>query len=278
MRLAGVVVLYNPENETEDNINSYIEQLDILFVVDNSDKKNRELIVRLKKKEKICYIDNHGNQGIANALNKGAIQAIRKECDFLLTMDQDSKATPDMLPNMLQYLKEHDISKVGIVSPYQKQPNEKNCYSLKEYENKIVVMTSGNLLNLKAYRKTGRFLDKLFIDMVDYEYCLRLNSKGYKVIRVNSAVLLHAEGEVLMQNGIHKIVHSPVRTYYYIRNFLYVKRRYKDKYPDSIKMLQKNCILAARTNLIYGEKKAKRMLYILRAVWDYERNRFGKIA
>lgn len=277
MRLAGVVVLYNPGEEVEENIKSYIEQLDILYIVDNSDKKNNILIKKIKENKKICYINNHGNQGIANALNKAAIRAVKTGCDFLLTMDQDSKATSNMLPNMLKYIKEHDVSNVGIVSPYQKQPNEKNCYSLKEYENMVVVMTSGNLLNLKAYRETGRFLDKLFIDMVDYEYCLRLNSKGYKVIRVNNAILLHAEGEVLTREGVSKVIHSPIRTYYYIRNFLYVRKKYKDKYPDSVKLLQKNCILAARTNLIYGSEKLKRIYCILRAFFDYGLNKYGRM-
>ena len=32
MRLAGVVVLYNPDNSVAGNINSYIGQLDILYV------------------------------------------------------------------------------------------------------------------------------------------------------------------------------------------------------------------------------------------------------
>lgn len=69
MRLAGVVVLYNPDDSVEENINSYVNQLDILYAVDNSERKNKELIERLRQNQKICYIDNHGNKGIAVAFS-----------------------------------------------------------------------------------------------------------------------------------------------------------------------------------------------------------------
>ena len=36
MKLAGVVVLYNPDQKVLDNISSYIDELDVLYLVDNS--------------------------------------------------------------------------------------------------------------------------------------------------------------------------------------------------------------------------------------------------
>ena len=36
MKLAGVVVVYNPPNEVINNMKSYLDELDILFVIDNS--------------------------------------------------------------------------------------------------------------------------------------------------------------------------------------------------------------------------------------------------
>lgn len=227
IRLAGVVVLYNPDNSVAYNINSYIDKLDILSVVDNSEKKNKKLISRLLQNKKVLYIDNHGNRGIAKAFNIGAVKAIEQKCDFLLTMDQDSMASENMLEKLISFIYQNDAEVLGIVSAYHKQPYENNCYYLKESESIAYVMSSGNLLNLKAYKKSGRFLEKLFIDMVDYEYCLRLHMNGYQIIRLNSAILFHKEGEVYKTKGIIKIIHSPIRTYYYIRNYLYVSKKYK---------------------------------------------------
>lgn len=40
MKLAGVVVLYNPDQKVLDNISSYIDELDVLYLVDNSSVDN----------------------------------------------------------------------------------------------------------------------------------------------------------------------------------------------------------------------------------------------
>jgi rhamnosyltransferase len=66
MKIDGMVVLYNPDNTTEliDNINSYIKYVDRLYIVDNSDVKNENLIKNvLSISDKCVYVNNNGNQG-----------------------------------------------------------------------------------------------------------------------------------------------------------------------------------------------------------------------
>lgn len=46
MNLAGVVVLYHPDDSVYSNILSYVDELDVLYVVDNSD------LTRISDKEK----------------------------------------------------------------------------------------------------------------------------------------------------------------------------------------------------------------------------------
>ena len=65
MKLAGVVVVYNPGDGVLNSINSYIDDLDILYVVDNSSFDNTKLF----NNDKIKYIPNMDNMGIAKALN-----------------------------------------------------------------------------------------------------------------------------------------------------------------------------------------------------------------
>ena len=55
VKVAGVVVLYNPTNEDISNIDSYINDIDLLYVMDNSGNKNDK---RLPKNKKIKYIFN----------------------------------------------------------------------------------------------------------------------------------------------------------------------------------------------------------------------------
>ncbi len=38
-------------------------------------------------------------------------------------------------------------------------------------------------------------MEDLFIDSVDTEYCLRLKKNGYRVVRLNEAILYHPLGD-----------------------------------------------------------------------------------
>ena len=49
MHIAGVIILYNPEQDVFNNIVSYLGALDCLFVVDNSEQPNEELIAKIKE-------------------------------------------------------------------------------------------------------------------------------------------------------------------------------------------------------------------------------------
>ena len=56
----------------------------------------------------------------------------------------------------------------------------------------MTVMTSGNLLNIAAHKKVGGFDEKYFIDCVDWEYCLKLNTMNYQVLTLNDIELNHS--------------------------------------------------------------------------------------
>jgi len=93
LKIIGCVVFYYPTMDVIKNIESYIDNIDNLIVVDNSSTKNENIYNILEQKygEKIIYIENHDNLGIAKALNIGAEKSLQMGCDWLLTMDQDSR-------------------------------------------------------------------------------------------------------------------------------------------------------------------------------------------
>ena len=73
--VAAIIVTYNIKaNELKKNLNSYIEYVDKVIIVDNSDIKNDFLQL---KDEKIEYISLNGNQGIGKGLNEGIKYAIK---------------------------------------------------------------------------------------------------------------------------------------------------------------------------------------------------------
>ena len=62
-RLAGVVVLYNPGMDTINNIKTYIENVDKLYLIDNSSQNNKNYFPNDNFcKDKIEYIFNNKNK------------------------------------------------------------------------------------------------------------------------------------------------------------------------------------------------------------------------
>ena len=117
-RIAAVVVLYNPGDEVISNVASYLEQVEVLYAVDNSERPSPRTAAALGGSPKVRYLPNNANLGVAGALNTGAEKAIAAGFDLLLTMDQDSRAAPDMVELMLECLAGEDMERVGIISPF----------------------------------------------------------------------------------------------------------------------------------------------------------------
>ncbi len=276
-KIAGVVVLYHPDEKVIQNINTYIKDIDILYAVDNSEKKNDTIISEIKAIDKVVYVDNKGNKGIAYAQNRGAHRAIKAGYEWLLTMDQDSSASENMMLLLAEYIENHDTSKVGIVTAYQKPTYEKNNYFLREYQQVLVAMSSGNIINLKAYQAIGGFLNKLFIDMVDNEYCLRLNQQGYKVIMVNKAILYHNLGAIKIVDNIMFTSHNPIRLYYYVRNDLFTTQKYKLYFPDWMKSKKEITKRKYIKIMLFEKKRFKYIYYMIRGYIDFKFNRYGKM-
>jgi rhamnosyltransferase len=257
--LAGVVVLYNPPEDVFCNIQTYLLDLQILYVIDNSDTINTRLISRIKEEEKAVYISNQGNLGLAKALNMGAEFAIADGFQWLMTLDQDSRATKEMVSNMLDYILNCDSDQAAIVSPFH--TDIKTQQAPKDgFEKCLTVMTSGNLVNLNIFQKVGPFLEKLFIDNIDDEYCLRVRKKGYQVIRVNSAILKHQLGnQSLYAWGIIVTHHNVFRRYYITRNRLYIFRKYKEAFPEYCRFLVKENLKDLVKILLFEKEKIKKI-------------------
>ena len=92
MKLLALVTLYYPPAHITDNLLTYAEDVDGLFVWDNTPGGSNyqfpesisHKIVRLRQGE---------NTGIGKALNAAAMFALDNGYTYLLTMDQDSAFT-----------------------------------------------------------------------------------------------------------------------------------------------------------------------------------------
>jgi rhamnosyltransferase len=277
-RIAGVVVLYHPASEVVANVRSWAGQVDTIFAIDNSEGDIPAAVSTVAALGKVVLIRNGGNEGIARALNIGAEKAIEKGYDFLLTMDQDSSAAPDMVEKMLACLDGQDSSRVGILSPFhvtKAEPAPKGNCACREV---LTVMTSGNLLNLSVYKAVGPFMDELFIDYVDHEFCLRLREKGYITIQSNLALLAHNVGDIHKYWIFIATNHSPLRKYYKTRNRFYVVDKYKSVapwfyYENFVRFVKEVIVIA-----LFEHKKLEKFTMMATGYRDYKKGVLGKFA
>jgi len=276
IKINGVLVLYNPEENLLLNIYSYINEIDKLYVVDNSENKNLEFIEKIKKIDKCLYIDNQGNKGIAHALNVGAELAIDDGANWLLTMDQDSSFSQGSLNKLIEWIGSNNTDNIGIVTPMHSE-NELLIDINKNY----ITMTSGNLVNLMIFSEIGNFLEKLFIDSVDTEYCLRLKKFNYKIQRVKSVVLNHNLGYLKYYVFFNKKItftnHHYIRRYYMMRNRLYIWKEYSDVLPSFVDGDKQQAIKEILKVILFESLKFKKLIFTLKGYIDYKKSKFGKI-
>ena len=100
--VAAVVVLYRPSSDVVSNVSAFAGQVDRVFAVDNSEAPDAAVVESLRRISNLEYVPLGDNLGVATALNIGARHALGAGYEWLLTMDQDSAATPGMVSKMLE--------------------------------------------------------------------------------------------------------------------------------------------------------------------------------
>lgn len=277
-KIAAVVVLYNPDLGVIENLNSYIDQIDKLYAVDNSENINSIVVEKIKCIKKAEYISNGKNLGIAAALNIGAKKAIKEGFEFLLTMDQDSRATPGMI------LKLSGVASSSLLNGIA-AARHVNIEFPMETENNVTeevlyTITSGNLLNLAAYQKVGPFMEELFIDHVDHEYCLRMKKNGFRVLKINHAVVYHKIGNAARKKFLAWFLytsgHSPLRLYYRTRNRFYVDSIYKKLFPEYVKEDRRNLVKELLGIFLLEKDLWSKIRMIFKGYRDFKQNILGK--
>ena len=289
-KVAAIIISYNPDNNLLDSVNLLINQVDKIIIVDNGSesqkKKNINLIKDIDNK-KIEVIFNEENLGIATALNIGVKEALNQGYNWILTMDQDSKASSNMVEKMLEVYNAIDESeRKEILSIFPNfvderiQSIEENS-NMNSYEYVDADITSGNLLRAEVFDKVGFFDDSLFIDLVDTDFCMRLNEKNIKMIQVRDAILYHSLGESQSVKSIfgkfNTSNHSALRRYYMTRNRFYTWEKYKDLNSFTLnrdkKLFKKEFI-----KIILGEKdKINKIKMVFKGYKDYKKGIRGKL-
>jgi rhamnosyltransferase len=280
--LAGVVVVYNPDDSVEGNIRSYLPFLDRLYIIDNSKPDNRSLPGDLLSDVKVHYVFKDMNTGVSAALNEAAGLAIGEGFSWLMTMDQDSSFENGQLEAYAEAFKSFSSIPGIAVAGVQHDAGHINLQEVEKWNHTNAVITSGSLVRLSTWEEIGGFDAKLFIDEVDHEYCYRSIVHGYDVIILSSVAIKHNLGKtrkagylsVMSSRG--RILHSPKRVYFMVRNYLYVKHKYGKLFREEFRRRDRQVLVSLKNNLFFNGHFLETLSNIFQGYIDYKRNNFTR--
>jgi rhamnosyltransferase len=284
MNIAATVILFNPEGALAKRILSYAHEVDKLYIMDNTEEntQSKNTVKELLHLPHVQYFHDGENKGLSFRLNHAATLAKEQSCQWLLTMDQDSFFPEGSFAAYLNCLKDYNSRESTAmfgVAFGQEAIWSRHCAA----EDVEQLITSGSILNLLIFEKTGPFDEALFIDRVDQEYCLRARLLHYKIIRFNNIFLQHNLGVTTTGRSFKSLkrtprsLHSPVRLYYMFRNYLYLKDKYGQQDPTSIAFMKKELLLRIKNNLIYGKRRVELIRFLYKALSDYKSRMMGKL-
>ncbi|HFI0014721.1 TPA: glycosyltransferase family 2 protein [Streptococcus suis] len=271
MDISAGIVLFNPDiKRLKENIDAVIIQCTHLYLVDNGSGNVDEVkgLLNQYNQSKISILWNRENQGIAKALNQLTSAAQKEGFDWILTLDQDSVVPSNIVGEFEKYI---NNSSVGILCPIICDRNKDEEIKINEDCTEIdECITSGSLLNIKAWSEIGGFDERMFIDGVDFDICYRLRQRGYKIYCIHSVVLLHELGHIEYHRFLFwKVLvknHSAFRKYYIARNIIYVAKKRKSVLLAIKGILQEVKLLGIV--LLYETDKKSKSISIIKGIRD----------
>lgn len=266
MKTAAIYVVYNPEMcVLERSLKIMSSQVGRIFVIDNSEVPFCCTAVATDGTEVISFGEN---KGIGAALNEGFRRADAMGFDMVITMDQDSIPTEDMVERLSKGA--GSAAQIGPAYSFRGL-GMKSSTGLREVDH---VITSGALTSVEAWKSAGGFREDLFIDMVDIDFSHRLRKAGYRVVQMQDVIMDHHLGDsrsgimILGKLRLVYVEHSPVRWYYIVRNSILVcdrKFRLKRVWKNVLKMI------------VFGKERGTKLRMVARGIRDGIMKRTGRI-
>ena len=243
--VCGVVVTYHPDGEVELNLRALVREFGHVLIVDNGSLP--ETVAMLAIIPGTTFLALGKNVGVAAALNRGAEWARQRAFQWIATFDQDSMPAQGLAEGLWAAHLRHPHA--AIVGPclleeasrdreYRWVCRHKTWPGMyqrvecgdSDLSGVTVTITSGSLIQLGVWEELGGFAERLFIDYVDIDYCLRVIRQGHEIVIAAQTFLHHKLGARttgrLLGWDLRPTHHAAFRHYYIARNRVEVWRRH----------------------------------------------------
>jgi len=273
-KIWAVITSFNDPAALAVCVEALVSQVDMIVVVDNkSEPEHQQALSALESRENFLLHRAPENLGIGAAMNIGLVAADAEGANWVLLMDQDSIAAPDMIEAMLVAAARLPNAAFtpaisGIGSRREATVPFEVTYAI----------TSGNLIPVAALRAIGGLDEGLFIDGVDFDLSLRLRRAGYRLFQVPGAHMGHSLGDASSPGGLlgrFHTSHSPLRRYYMARNLVLNLRRHALTFPKFCGKLVIVSGLSFLSVLRFGPRRRESAAMMFRGFADGVRGKIG---
>jgi rhamnosyltransferase len=212
--LAAVVITYNPDAGLATRLKAIRQECARTYIVDNgSDAHSVKILKKIAVQLKLRLIALSTNRGIAEAQNIGMVAAFADKADGVILFDHDSTPDKHLAQNLVrtynaQVTKLKNPAIVGSrifdinMRAFAKHPvyagpffRRRNCNEDEDLTDALMCIASGTLIMHQVYDLVGQMRSKMFIDYVDWEYCLRAwHTSQVPTVISGTAILHHARG------------------------------------------------------------------------------------
>lgn len=279
-----VIVLYNPDlGQLEKTVRQIHRQTDSIALVNNGSALTATV-------DNVVAYELGRNVGIASAQNYG-VERLREtspDLKYVFFLDQDSQVPSGYFEQMLATWHEvaNKTPQLGALSPKITRRKESGNYSTLIFDQKglrkqnldfreqplilnTLPISSGLMVSLEAFQAVGGLSENWFIDWVDFDFDLKLLTRGYQIATTGRASIIHEIGTPERRNFFGKKIavtnYVLFREFYTARNGMYLIRKYGKK-GNGIAKYSWGQIGRRFLMLIYEPKKIRRLATLIRGL------------
>lgn len=257
------IVTYNTNKEELLKVLKCLEKIKVnkrIFISDNSENQDIKKVIEDLNSNQIEYIFNNSNKGFGAGHNVIINKLLNKELDskYHLVMNSDVYFEEDVVEKLLGYMSNHE--KIGQIGPritgkdgtltYSCKlfPTPLNLimrrfiplkkivekmdydYEMRWYNYKDIVegaLLSGcfMLLRTEVFEKVGKFDEKYFMYLEDYDFCRRIGEK-YEVIYYPKVEIMHEHAKSSYKSRKMLLIHiKSALTYFNKWGWIFDKKR-----------------------------------------------------
>ena len=226
----AVVTTFHPGVGLIDRLTPVLRDVAKLLIVDNGSSSDElEEARALVTTERAEAVWNRKNLGLAAALDRGLEWASARGASWVLLLDQDTATSGGIVADAARVIAAAPRCKIAAVGAGIVGRNESSKHGFRWREEPVVI-TSGTVVSVDAWRAVGGFRGDFFVDYVDIEFCLRARASGYRIFRSLRPTIVHAIGHPERSRFLWRTVtltnHPPPRRYSITRNRILIWRSY----------------------------------------------------